>query len=78
MPYRVFVEKVENHSGQAIVVPVAVNEKEPLQELEPRDGKIRRHDSLNRKFQNFFLNDLFVFFFFFGTQILTSTNEITN
>jgi len=53
MTYRVFVEKVEDHSGQAIGVPVAVNEEKPLQELEPRDGKIGRHDSLNRKFRCF-------------------------
>ncbi len=45
--YRVFVEKVKNHSRQPIVVPMPVDKKKSLQVLEPWNGKIGGHHGLH-------------------------------
>ena len=45
----VLVEEVEDHPGEAVVVPVAVHEQQPHEVLEARDGEVGGHDGLRAR-----------------------------
>lgn len=46
--HHILIEKVDDHVSQAAVAPVSMNQEEFLQVLEVRNGKIARHDRLQR------------------------------
>lgn len=46
-PYRILIEKIQNHPGQAVVRPEAVRQQQLLQILEARQCKVRGHHGLH-------------------------------
>ena len=44
-----FVEEVENQAGNAVVVPVAMHQKQLFQETELSNGKVACHHSLSKQ-----------------------------
>lgn len=45
--HQTFVEHDASEPGQAVIAPVPMHQHQALQEPEPGDGKVRRHDSLH-------------------------------